>query len=158
MISEPKVADEAQEKKLRTLIEGQANYAESGPTFDPKGEYLCGACSLREGTNQCWRVIGPISFTAGSCSLWTTETKPSRRVPKISQGEARYAERPKAKGFGCFPRCEYGSRAKEADSEGRKIWCGFWGLHVMAAACCSEEDGDDLTLAPGESKSQSEDT
>lgn len=144
-ISEPEKPDEAQESKIRALIERHAAYAESGPTFDPRGTYLCGDCSAKSGKAACLLVSGDISFTDGSCRLWTTEPMPDQRFPKkLSQIEASYAERPKAKGFGCS-RCEY------VDG----TWCGFWGLHIKLLACCSEEDGPDL-IVPSEVNSNEE--
>ncbi len=63
---------------------------------------------------------------------------------RYSKEAANYAERPKAKGFGCFPRCEYGGVAEGKDKDGREIWCGQFGVHVRAKACCAFEDGKDL--------------
>jgi len=155
MISEPAKVDEKEESQTRSLIEQFANYAESGPTFDPQGRYLCGACSFRQGDASCGIVSGRISFRTGGCRLWTRQTLPRDSWPhKLTQSEADYAERPEAKGFGCSPRCEYGKPARQTAGMGRGIWCEFWGLHVKAFACCAEEDGPDLKLAPNESKSE----
>jgi hypothetical protein len=142
VVSEPTKPNEGQEAKLRALVGRTAAYAESGPTFDPKGRYLCGECAARSGRDGCSVVSGVISFTTGSCRLWTRDRL--EPASKLSQGEAQYAERPEAKGFGCWPRCEHGQTARRPDGEGRRIWCQFWGMHVMKLACCSEENGPDL--------------
>lgn len=156
-ISDPGTYDEKQEAKIRALITRHAAYAESGSTFDPTGKYLCGSCSFRKGSNACQPVSGIISFLTGSCRLWDSAGKFAAGTKQLSQLEAGYAERPEAKGFGCSPRCEYASDSKVQPIHGpRDIWCGFWGLHVAAKACCSEEDGPDLILAPSESKSDNE--
>lgn len=70
-----------------------------------------------------------------------------------TKAEAGYSERPEAKGFGCS-RCEYSVQSVQLEG---KSWCSFWGLHIKPLACCSEEDGPDLILAPGEKNSKSED-
>jgi hypothetical protein len=149
-IADPGEYDEEKEAKIRKMISRHAAYAEQGPLFDSKGKYLCCDCSFRKGEDGCAVVSGLISLETGSSRLWTTETIPEESWPKkISQVEAGYAERPKAKGFGCS-RCEYAAKANNPDSAGRPSWCGFWGLHVQPAACCAEEDGDDLIFAPGD--------
>lgn len=142
-ISDKGIYDTAREAKLRKLIEQQAAYAERGPTFDPSGRYLCDGCAYFDGKDRCGAVEGQISGTDGSSRLWTikgTEVEPLHW--KLSQMSADYAERPKAKGFGCS-RCEYATKAKAPDGE-RTLWCGFWGLRVAPLACCSEENGPDL--------------
>lgn len=149
---EPQKIDAAKEQQMRSLIERQAAYAESGPEFDPKGKYLCGECAYFDGTKGCGAVEGSISGTTGSCRIWTvdgTEVKPLRH--KLEKTEADYAERPEAKGFGCS-RCEYERPANKPDGQ-RTIWCSFWGLRVTPLACCAEEDGPDL-VEPSGSKEQ----
>lgn len=153
----PPISDKGKyenEAKIRKLIENQAAYAESGPTFDLAGKYLCRSCAYFSGDRgsaadgKCRAVEGAISGSTGSCRLWTIE---GAEVPKIkwklSQMAADYAERPEDKGFGCS-RCEYQTKTKTPDGE-RTLWCGFWGLRVMPLACCSEEDGPDL-IQPAE--------
>lgn len=153
-ISERAGQNEELESQIRAVIEKHAAYAESGPTFDPSGKYLCGECSFRSGTDVCEIVSGKISFTSGSCRLWTTAVAPRDTWPKkLDQVEAQYSERPEALGFGCS-RCEYAKDAKNQSH--RPLWCGFWGLHVMSLACCSEETGPDLISAPGEKTSTEE--
>jgi hypothetical protein len=142
--------DSEHEAHVREEAKGWAQYAEEADnteeikSYDPSGNYLCGTCDMRRGTNECARVDGEISFTTGSCRLFhlgDPETDPPMKN-KFSKEDAKYAERPNEKGFGC-KRCEYGSEAKKADSEGRESWCSFWGMHVVPTACCAENEGDD---------------
>jgi hypothetical protein len=110
--------------------------------FDPDGNYLCGTCDMRQGTNECMRVDGPISFEKGSCRLYH-RGDPENQPPmekKFTQAEAKYAEQ--EGGFGCH-RCEYGSEAKAPDPHGRKSWCAFWGMHIVPLACCADWDKGD---------------
>lgn len=145
--------DEKEEDILREELVLWGNYAEEGPTFDPKGKYLCGSCSMRSGKDDCTRVVSPISLTTGSCRIYTRgPADDAEPMPvKLTQVEAAYTERPHVKGFGCV-RCMYGGEAKEEDSEGRKSWCTFWGIHVIATACCFKNTGDDDVFAPVKSK------
>lgn len=142
--------DEEHEAHVREEAKGWAQYAEEADNtdeikpYDPSGDYLCGTCDMRRGANECARVDGEIGFTTGSCRLFhlgDPETDPPMKE-KFSKEDAKYAERPNEKGFGC-KRCEYGSEAKKADSEGRQSWCSFWGMHVVPTACCAENEGED---------------
>jgi hypothetical protein len=138
------------EKAVRDLITRIAYYAESGPTFDPEGKYLCGDCCLRTEPKACAPVSGRISMEIGSCPLWIIGDEIKLPVgQKLTQIEANYCERPKAKGFGCS-RCGWYAQAKKADGDGRPGWCSYWGLHVVPLACCLTESGPDLKVAPGE--------
>lgn len=142
--------DEKAEAHLRKELVMWANYAESGPTFDPAGKYLCNTCDMRSNKVYCRRVVSPISFTTGSCRIYThgKEEEGGEPMPqKLTQVEVAYTERPNVKGFGCS-RCMYGGKAKKADSGGRKGWCSFWGLHVEPLACCFTNTGDDDVFAP----------
>ena len=49
-------ADETVEAARRAKAEAWALYAESGPSFDPSGDYLCGTCEMCSGTDQCLTV------------------------------------------------------------------------------------------------------
>jgi hypothetical protein len=111
-------------------------------SFDPEGNYLCGTCDMRQGTDECMRVNGPISFEKGSCRLYHRGS-PENQMPmekKFSRAEAKYAEH--EGGFGCH-RCEYGTEAEAPDQHGRKSWCAFWGMHIVPLACCAEWDEGD---------------
>lgn len=149
--------NEMQEALTRELMVAVATYAESGQTFDPSGHYLCGTCIMRQGSNACTHVVGKISLTQGSCNLYLfggdQAFEPWYSLPsKISQKDAGYVERPESKGFGCFPRCGHALFASQPDSDGRDVWCSFWGTHVLSDACCIMENGSDLVDAPGEQK------
>lgn len=142
--------DEAHENHLRAELERWACYAESGPTFDPAGKYLCGRCDMRKGDVDCMRVESPISLKIGSCMIYTYGATPEKDPPmprKLTQIEAKYSERPVSKRFGCIG-CEYSAEAKEKDSAGRPSWCRFWGVHIQPKACCMMNDAPD-DRAPG---------
>lgn len=133
------------EAHVREEAKGWAQYAEeqdneeSIKPYDPSGNYLCGTCDMRRGTDECSRVDGPISFEKGSCRLYHLG-EPETDAPmkrKFSQEDAKYGEN--EGGFGCH-RCEYGGEAKTADPDGRKSWCSFWGMHIQPNACCAQWD------------------
>lgn len=144
------------ENEKRELMKQLAFYAEEGPTWDPEGKYLCGTCYYRQtmdwgDTPYCYILGGDdkISLETGSCQFYRygnpdSEWNPIPMEMKYTKEEANYAERPKEKGFGCYPRCEYGKVAEGKDSDGREIWCGQFGVHVRPKACCSFENGSDL--------------
>lgn len=131
------------EAHMRDMITMHASYSESGPTFDPEGTYLCGACNMRVLPDRC-TVVGdvPISMTTGGCRRWHKGAPTGEELPKKSTPDAvEYGER--EGGFGCV-RCEYGVKAAVPDGA-RTTWCGFWGLRVKPNACCEENDGNGLT-------------
>lgn len=146
--------DTRRENQKRELMQTLAFYAEEGPAWDPEGKYLCGSCYYRQlmdwgDTPACYIVEGKISMETGSCQFYRygnpdSESNPLPMKKRYTQEAVNYAERPKAKGFGCFPRCEYGKVAEGKDSDGREIWCGQFGVHVRPKACCAFEDGSDL--------------
>lgn len=141
--------DENEEQEVREQLELWADYAEDGPTFDPAGEYLCATCQLRSGDDLCTHVVSPISFETGSCRIYIhgDESEGEPLPQKLTQIEAAYTERPNVKGFGCS-RCMFGIEAKQEDSDGRELWCSFWGCHVDELACCFKNTGDDDVVAP----------
>lgn len=151
--------DTRRENTKRELMQQVAFYAEEGPTFDPEGKYLCGSCYFRAlmdwgDTPACYIVDGKISMELGSCQFYRngnpdSEWNPLPTQKKYTKEEANYAERPKEKGFGCYPRCEYVSVAEGKDSAGREFWCGQFGVHVRAKACCAFENGKDLVQISG---------
>lgn len=145
--------DREREELVRKFMTATAHYAEDGPTYDPEGEYLCGACLVREKTDSCATVSGKISMTDGSCADWYKGDPAEPLVTiatKYTQREAGYGERPDEKGFGCWPRCGHAKEAKAPDADGRPTWCGLWAVHVQEKACCDRESGDDYIDAPGE--------
>jgi hypothetical protein len=140
--------DETIEAQRREKAGAWSLYAESGPAFDPDGDYLCGTCEMRAGTDSCLTVgrkgEGPISFTTGTCRIYR-RGDPLQIDPlpkKLSKSDALYAERPNVKGFGC-KRCEYGAPANFPDPDGRPSWCVQWGMHVLPNACCDKNEGPD---------------
>jgi hypothetical protein len=149
LVLEPEVYDEAQEEKRRMHAHAMAHYAEDTESFDPTGKYLCGGekgdgvdgCNqYRPASHQCLSVAGRIDGDCGSCQWWE-QYKPDHAdlqmgPEKFTKGAALYAERePGGTGWGCA-RCEYGMKAREEDSAGRRIFCGIWGARVRAVACC----------------------
>ena len=150
----PEKYNEKDEARKRELMQQLAFYAEEGPTWDPDGKYLCGTCYYRQVMDwadlpACYIMEGDISLEAGSCQFYRfgnpdSEWNPIPMKEKYTKAAANYAERPKEKGFGCFPRCEYGSTAEGQDKDGREIWCGQFGVHVRPKACCAFEGGKDL--------------
>ena len=136
--------DEKQEEERRKDAEHNWQYAENGASFDPAGDYLCGTCTMRSGTELCTKVDGKISFTTGSCQIYkhgpsNGEAPLEKKNSKPSVG---YTERPNVKGFGC-QRCNYGDTAAQPDSHGRPLWCSRFGMHVRPLACCAKNEGDD---------------
>lgn len=131
--------DEEKESRIRRIARDTAQYAESGPMFDPSGEYLCKGCRYMLGNTKCAFVEGDdISKEHGTCRYWKAADgkAPVELERKYSKKEAGYAER-KDQPFGC-KRCEYGSGARKPDSEGRESWCQFFGMHILPDACCAE--------------------
>ena len=134
------------ESHVREEAKGWAQYAEPSDNtdeikpFDVTGNYLCGTCDMRRGTDQCSRVEGPINFEKGGCTLYhkgNPETDPDMKG-KFSKAEVRYSTSDQG-GFGCH-RCEYGGAAKAPDPKGRESWCQFWGMHIIPNACCAEQE------------------
>jgi hypothetical protein len=142
--------DIPQENLVRQLMTLVADYAEEGPKFDPAGQYLCGTCQMRALPEACSHVTGKISMEIGSCEKYVIGPQSwPIQIVQWSQKEANYAERPEAKGFGCS-RCGHGSPAKQPDEQGRSVWCDRFGTRVQYLACCAEEGGPDMVMAPGE--------
>jgi hypothetical protein len=155
----PEKYDAKKEDRKRELMRLAAFYAEEGPMWDPEGKYLCGSCYYRVlmdwgVTPACYIVEGKISMEVGSCQFYRhgnpdAESNPLPVKEKYTKEASNYAERPKKKGFGCYPRCEYGAVAEGADPDGREIWCGQFGVHVRPKACCAFEGGEDLVQIEG---------
>jgi hypothetical protein len=149
MVVDTGVYDEKIEEQRRKHAAGMAHYSEEGNTFDPAGKYLCGGekgdgtggCNqYRPGSHVCLSVKGSIDGDCGSCAWWEQHNVAHSDLQlgpeKFNKEAASYGERePGGTGFSCA-RCEYGAFAKQADSEGRKLFCGIWGTHVMDLACC----------------------
>lgn len=150
--TDPGEYDAEEEDERRGLMELLAFYDESGPRSDPTGRYLCGTCRLRQEPDRCLWVSSTISMTTGGCKLYVRGDQLGDEfalLGKYTQTESGYAERPKAKRFGCGM-CSYASAANEADDDGRVLWCKEWGVHVRSEACCERHEGPDMVIAPGE--------
>lgn len=138
--------------KMRPIAELVGGYAESGPTFDPDGDYLCGTCKLRLEPDACVTVKGKISMTTGSCYQYVKGPQEFQKPLEIQfdQDKAGYSERPNDKGFGC-KRCEYTEDAAVKDSQGRDKFCKVWQMLIIGNACCYRNDSEDDVWAPGQS-------
>jgi len=136
------IASASQSQKVQ--LAKSAGYADSGPTYDPSGNYLCGGCSFRLLPDKCAVVKGKISMTTGGCIIY--HHGPSlyeEPLPhQFPQDQVIYTERPNVKGFGC-KRCEYGK------DEGRRTpHCTQWDFYVDPNACCFANEGPDDVVAP----------
>lgn len=166
----PKLTKRVSEDQIRQMMTELAHYAEDGETYDPAGDYLCGTCRLRmmpetagEDRGKClWVLEGTsgISMGTGSCDMYKHGLAPfgpeMELAHKFTQTDAGYAERPKAKGFGCA-RCEYAEKAPKEDAEGRELVCRNYEIdklkpHIEPKACCQAHNGPDMVVAPGEKK------
>jgi hypothetical protein len=150
--------DSLHENQVRVMMELAAFYDETGPRSDPDGKYLCGSCSQRQGKNACLFVEGDISFTTGSCNIYTHGDPLDESYElkeKLTQLEVGYALRPKEKAFGCS-RCEYGAEAQAPDTEDRPSWCAEWGVHILPTACCMRHKGDDMIIPSEEDEEDTE--
>jgi hypothetical protein len=120
-------------------------------TFDPEGNYLCGDCNRLDRQVYCVSVQGnDISAESGSCRHWTqiAAGQPELRLAeKLTKEQAGYSVTTRP-GFGCR-RCEYGAKAKEADGQGRGLFCRQGAFRVSGAACCALNDSDALTVFVG---------
>lgn len=132
---------EVGEQESKRIATASAGYAESGPTFDPSGDYLCGTCIFRLMPDKCAVMKGKISMETGSCISWykgdQAYTEPFKH--QATQMQLIYTERPNVKGFGC-KRCEY---SKDG-------YCAQWKMQVEPNACCFANEGPDDVLAPGD--------
>lgn len=151
--TQPKIYNPKQEDSIRRLMEETENYAESGPTFDPEGRYLCGSCIYRSDDSDrtdCAVLDEHVSNIHGSCHQYYRGSALGKKLdffPKGTYEETGYGERPKSKGFGCA-RCGMAEKANKTDSKGRTLWCNGFHCHVQSRACCRQESGPDL-ITPG---------
>jgi hypothetical protein len=127
------------ETKIRKYAEKVAGYAESGSTFDPDGNYLCGTCSLRIEDGSCRTVKPPISMTGGGCIQWIKGPQEYQEQLKDQFTQAQVLYSTSKEGFGCS-RCVYSSKAEKPDSVGRPSWCDFWKMHIQPKACCDKQE------------------
>lgn len=112
-------------------------------TFDPVGNYNCGACNMAEGA-QCVLIDldGPIDLQAGSCEHWenTCAGDPELILKRLS---ASYGVARNGEGFGCH-RCSMQEPRKAPDSRDRTLYCRFWDTAVLDTACCAYNDAPTL--------------
>ncbi len=108
-------------------------------TYDPDGNYNCGACNKADG-KACLLIPIVIDRTAGSCRHWENlcagdpELKLSVVDPETAE-VASYGVAANGKGFGCH-RCPFASPAFQPDSQGRTLYCGKGDFRTVGTACC----------------------
>src|SRR6266481_2119677 len=113
-------------------------YSGNTRTFDPKGNYNCGACNQADGDKCLLLKIKKIDRKAGSCGDWENlcagdpEMVLHEKPPEV----ASYGVAQNGAGFGCH-RCPYASKAVAPDSKGRKLYCGKGDFRVFEDACCA---------------------
>ena len=158
--NKPDTGEYNEEAEGHTRLEARdwSQYDEAPETddingYDPEARYNCGRCDMRENSDQCMRVEGPVNFEIGGCRLFhlgEPEDKPPMKT-KFTKEEVKYGEN--EGGFSCA-RCKYGDVAKSPDKEGRNYFCDFWGMHVIPTACCSEwEKGSSDKMVTSSTKS-----
>lgn len=136
--------DSKREDHVRDELGIWVAYKEEGASFDPDGKYICGTCDMRLDKDKCTHVDGDICFETGGCRLYIHGPELEGKPPlpqKLTQIQADYSKN--EDGFGCH-NCEYDSKAKEKDKDGRTDWCSFWGVHVESKACCGMFDSKDM--------------
>ncbi len=108
-------------------------------TYDPKGNYNCGACNKQDGASKCLLIPVTIDLKAGSCAHWEILCASDREIDVSMMGvtaeDAAYGVAKNGIGFGCH-RCPFASHAKEPDSLGRSLYCGKGDFRVPPNACC----------------------
>ncbi len=124
-------------------------------TYDPKGDYNCGACNQASG-NECLFIDPPsIDRVAGSCGKFEIIClgDPELRAHRMPKSVANYGVREGGRPghvFGCH-QCPYKSATKWPDSRNRPYWCGLGASTVQRNSCCTlngaetEEDDEDYT-------------
>lgn len=146
---------------VREWMSRFAQYADSFgvgcvDTFDPSGRYLCGgygndvaqSCNLYIPGEEKYEVgrctifgQSAISGNRGTCDWWKRfageiQPEPIACPNGAQKRDGVYIEDPTGEGVGCL-RCPHGSKALEADPQGRELFCRFFGVHVEDKACCS---------------------
>lgn len=111
-------------------------------TFDPKGNYNCGACNkaYKDGDEEECLLVKPddINFKAGSCQHWENLCAGDPELENNVQPKtvAVYGQARNGVGFGCH-RCPFASKAYMPDSRGRNLFCGKGCFRVPPNACCA---------------------
>ena len=112
-------------------------YAGNTRTFDEKGDYNCGRCNMADGERCLLVSLKVIDPAAGSCGDWENTCAGDAEIPLHLKTieEAGYGIAQNGKGFGCA-RCPFASKAFQADSNGRDLYCGKGDFRVFSNACC----------------------
>jgi hypothetical protein len=126
-------------------------------TFDPNGNYNCGACNKAndedgdndgDGETYCLHVCAgetsdpknplEVDPKAGSCADWEDlcAGDPELDNPQKPKTVAVYGVAKNGVGFGCH-RCPFASKAFAVDSRGRSLFCGKGCFRVPPNACCA---------------------
>jgi hypothetical protein len=107
-------------------------------TFDPKGNYNCGACNKSDGDACLLVKPADIEPKAGSCQHWENlcAGDPELKNNVQPKAVAVYGVAKNGVGFGCH-RCPYASKAIAPDSRGRSLYCGKGSFRVAPNACCA---------------------
>lgn len=112
----------------------------ASPTYDPNGNYNCGACNKQDGKNACLIIPISVDLKAGSCEHWEIRCASDRELDMSMMGvtaeDAMYGVAKNGEGFGC-KRCPFASPAYEPDSVGRTLYCGKGDFRVPPNACCA---------------------
>lgn len=107
-------------------------------TFDPKGNYNCGACNKAD--EEYCLLVKPdgIDRNAGSCQHWENLCAGDPELHNNIQPKAVavYGVAVNGIGFGCH-RCPFASKAYAPDSRGRDLFCGKGCFRVDPNACCA---------------------
>lgn len=154
--------DEVQEAHIRETAAALSKYADEfygdPGIYDPTGRYLCGgfrqdepaSCNkYRPGSadqydsGKCVIFDGDISGNLGTCDFWERYKgliDPELQLAMPFPRDRRYVEYPDGEGAGC-QRCFWGSGlAIRPDSQGRNLFCRWYGMRVTPTACCAEND------------------
>lgn len=126
-------------------------------TFDPKGNYNCGACNKANKTKCLWIQI-TINPIAASCRHWEDlcAGDPELDLAGIETAEmASYGVSENGRGFGCH-RCPYASKAHAPDSKGRDMYCGKGDFRTGWNACCQINGAAVVSDYEGDKDSKSE--
>ncbi len=149
LFAEPTKYNELLEARHREAFVSMFQYADERDgnprTYDEKGNYLCRDCNKFR-NSACAVVKGPINGAHGSCRHWEDIYGGDVELvlsEKIDHDISAYGTTTNP-GFGCR-RCEYHITAREADSEGRTMFCRRGAFRVFPMACCALNDSDAVT-------------
>lgn len=160
------------EAHIRITAANGGNYAERGGVGDCHTAdviYKCGGQTGRGpgGCNKfrpaddeqdvigtCTFVEGDINGKTGSCRYWEltglNDFELDLKAHKISKEDADYGERPNGIQFGCTNCQTWVRAAKSADSQGRNLFCTFWGCRVRQPDSSGYQGCCQFNAAPGD--------